>query len=98
MIDAVSREQRYCITGGGGFLGSFVVERLIAAGVPPTQITVPRRATCDLTRAEACERLFADLQPEVVIHLAAEVGGIGCLVVLGFFVLVAINILAAIFS
>ena len=77
MIDAVSRDQRYCITGGAGFLGSFVVERLIAAGVPAAQIAVPRRATCDLTRLEACEQLFADVQPEIVIHLAAEVGGIG---------------------
>ena len=77
MSDAVSRDQRYCITGGGGFLGSFVVERLISVGVPASQIAVPRRATCDLTRLETCEQLFADLQPEIVIHLAAEVGGIG---------------------
>jgi GDP-L-fucose synthase len=62
------------LTGGGGFLGSYVVERLRAAGLEPF---VARRADYDLTRWEDAERLFADSKPELVIHLAAEVGGIG---------------------
>jgi GDP-L-fucose synthase len=62
------------VTGGGGFLGSRLVERLQAAGHDPF---VARRRDYDLTVAEEAERLFADARPELVFHLAAEVGGIG---------------------
>ena len=62
------------VTGGGGFLGSHLVERLRAAGEDPF---VARRADYDLTRWEDAERLFAEARPELVYHLAAEVGGIG---------------------
>ncbi len=62
------------VTGGGGFLGSHLVERLRATGEEPI---VARRADYDLTRWEDAERLFGDAQPELVFHLAAEVGGIG---------------------
>jgi GDP-L-fucose synthase len=62
------------VTGGGGFLGSHLVERLQSDG---HDVFVPRRAEYDLTVAEDAARLFADAQPEVVFHLAAEVGGIG---------------------
>jgi GDP-L-fucose synthase len=62
------------VTGGGGFLGSHLVERLRQAGHEPI---VARRRDYDLTRREDCERLFADAGPELVFHLAAEVGGIG---------------------
>jgi GDP-L-fucose synthase len=62
------------VTGGGGFLGSHVVERLRAAGHDPF---VPRRADYDLTSWDDAARLFADGEPELVVHLAAEVGGIG---------------------
>ena len=65
---------RVLVTGGGGFLGSQVVERLRAAGLEPF---VARRSDYDLTDAGAAARLFADARPEVVVHLAAEVGGIG---------------------
>jgi GDP-L-fucose synthase len=65
---------RTLVTGGGGFLGSHVVERLRAAGVDPF---VARRRDYDLTRWEDAARLFADARPELVLHLAAEVGGIG---------------------
>jgi GDP-L-fucose synthase len=62
------------VTGGGGFLGTHLVERLIASGVEPF---VARRRDYDLTRWDDAERLFADARPELVLHLAAEVGGIG---------------------
>jgi GDP-L-fucose synthase len=62
------------VTGGGGFLGSHLVERLRAAG---HDVFVARKADYDLTRWEDAERLFEDAEPDVVFHLAAEVGGIG---------------------
>ena len=62
------------MTGGGGFLGSHLVARLEAAGHTPF---VPRRQSYDLTRWADAERLFTDADPELVFHLAAEVGGIG---------------------
>jgi GDP-L-fucose synthase len=65
---------RVLVTGGAGFLGSHVVDRLRADGA---DVVVPRRSEYDLTEAADVERLFADAQPELVIHLAAEVGGIG---------------------
>jgi nucleoside-diphosphate-sugar epimerase len=65
---------RTLITGGGGFLGSHLVDRVRRDGVEPF---VARRRDYDLTRAEDVERLFDTASPELVIHLAAEVGGIG---------------------
>lgn len=62
------------ITGGGGFLGSHLVERVRGEGLEPF---VARRRDYDLTSAADVERLFEAAQPELVIHLAAEVGGIG---------------------
>jgi GDP-L-fucose synthase len=62
------------VTGGGGFLGSHLVERLEAKGVEPY---VARRDDYDLTIPGETERLFADAEPDLVFHLAAEVGGIG---------------------
>ncbi|MBA3383715.1 MAG: GDP-L-fucose synthase [Actinobacteria bacterium] len=65
---------RTLVTGGGGFLGTHVVARLQAEGIDPI---VARRRQYDLTRWDDTERLFADAKPELVLHLAAEVGGIG---------------------
>ena len=65
---------RTLVTGGGGFLGTHVVARLQAEGIDPI---VARRRQYDLTRWDDAERLFADAKPELVLHLAAEVGGIG---------------------
>ncbi len=65
---------RVLVTGGGGFLGSHLVERLEREGHEPV---VARRRDYDLTRYDDAERLYADARPELVYHLAAEVGGIG---------------------
>jgi GDP-L-fucose synthase len=65
---------RVLVTGGGGFLGSHLVEQLRDAGGDPF---VARRADYDLTVWDDAERLFGDARPELVYHLAAEVGGIG---------------------
>jgi GDP-L-fucose synthase len=65
---------RVLVTGGEGFLGSHLVERLVADG---HDLVVGRHRDHDLTRFADAERLFADARPELVFHLAAEVGGIG---------------------
>ncbi len=65
---------RALVTGGGGFLGSRLVERLEGDG---HDVTAARRRDYDLTHEEDAARLFADTRPEHVFHLAAEVGGIG---------------------
>jgi GDP-L-fucose synthase len=67
--------RRICVTGGGGFLGSFVVEELRKRGCH--DIFIPRRNNYDLTTTAGIERLFIDGRPEVLFHLAAVVGGIG---------------------
>lgn len=75
------QDKRVIVTGGAGFLGSFVVEKLEQRGA--AEIIVPRIEQYDLTRKEDIERLFDDsLDPEkdlqtVIIHLAALAGGIG---------------------
>lgn len=68
-------EQTFVVTGGAGFLGRHVVDRLRNRGV--RQIIVPRSRDVDLTDARATGKLFAETKPDVVIHLAARVGGIG---------------------
>jgi GDP-L-fucose synthase len=65
---------RALVTGGGGFLGSHLAERLRSRG---DEVFVARRADYDLTLREDAARLFEDSRPEIVFHLAAEVGGIG---------------------
>jgi GDP-L-fucose synthase len=65
---------RVLVTGGGGFLGSHLVERLRADGADPF---IARKSEYDLTVWTDAERLFRDTRPELVYHLAAEVGGIG---------------------
>jgi GDP-L-fucose synthase len=63
------------VTGGAGFLGRFVVERL--KSFPGMQVTVPRSRDYDLVTEAGVKRLLADAKPDLVIHLAAVVGGIG---------------------
>lgn len=68
-------DKRIVVTGGAGFLGTHLVRRLMRLGCK--QIFVPRRPNWDLTVPSSIERLFAEQRPEVLIHLAAVVGGIG---------------------
>lgn len=67
--------KRVLVTGGAGFLGAQVVRRLDALGC--RDVAVPRRRDFDLVEAAAVERLYEAVRPEVVLHLAARVGGIG---------------------
>ena len=68
------RSSRVLVTGGSGFVGSRLVERLRRQG---HEVSIARRRDYDLTSMEATRRLFDDTAPDSVFHLAAEVGGIG---------------------
>jgi len=70
-------KKRIVVTGGAGFLGQAVLRVLRQRGVADDQIVVPRRREYDLTVESQVERLYEIARPDVVIHLAAEVGGIG---------------------
>jgi len=67
--------RRVTVTGGAGFLGSFVVENLRRRGCE--EIFVPRSTDYDLVEIEAVRRLYAHARPDILFHLAARVGGIG---------------------
>ena len=66
---------RVVVTGGNGFLGQVVCRKLAERGC--RDVLVPRQAEYDLTTESGAARMFADMKPGVVLHLAAEVGGIG---------------------
>jgi GDP-L-fucose synthase len=67
--------KRVLVTGGTGFLGRFIVERL--RGLKGSEVFVPRRSEYDLVQAADIERLLSETRPDLVIHLAAVVSGIG---------------------
>jgi GDP-L-fucose synthase len=68
-------ENRFLVTGGSGFLGRHVIAEMRARGAE--HIIVPRKAQYDLVEREAILRVLADARPTVIIHMAAQVGGIG---------------------
>lgn len=69
------KDKRVVVTGGGGFLGSFVTEQLRARGC--RNVVVPRSRDFDLRDRDAIVRLYQEARPHIVIHLAGVVGGIG---------------------
>jgi len=70
-----SQDTRILVTGGAGFLGSFVIEELARAGF--RNIAEPRSSEYDLRQPRAIASLMRDARPQTIIHLAAVVGGIG---------------------
>ncbi|MBF0522426.1 MAG: GDP-L-fucose synthase [Candidatus Omnitrophica bacterium] len=69
------KNKKVIVTGGAGFLGQSVVELLKKKGC--SHIIVPRSKTCDLRKANAIKKLLKETQPDMILHLAAVVGGIG---------------------
>ena len=69
------KDKSVTVTGGAGFLGSFICEKLQARGA--RKVFVPRIEEYDLTDVAAVRRMYQAAQPDIVLHLAAEVGGIG---------------------
>lgn len=69
------KNRRVCVTGGAGFLGSFVTEKLHQAGA--SEVFIPRVEQYNLVNLEDIQRMYEDARPDVVIHLAALAGGIG---------------------
>jgi GDP-L-fucose synthase len=67
--------RRVCVTGGAGFLGSFVTEKLRQRGAG--EVFIPRIEDYDLVQAKDIQRMLDDSKPDVILHLAAQVGGIG---------------------
>ena len=69
------KDKRVCVTGGAGFLGSFVTEKLRARGAG--NIFIPTIEKYDLTNLDSIQRMLDHSFPDIIIHLAAQVGGIG---------------------
>ena len=69
--------ERIVITGGAGFLGKHLQNELLSRGVPRENMRIPHERDYDLTKEDSVIRMYDNMNPTVVIHLAGEVGGIG---------------------
>ena len=67
--------RRVCVTGGAGFLGSYIIEKLQNRNAG--NIFIPKIEDYDLTDPQAIQRMLDDSRPDIILHLAAQVGGIG---------------------
>ncbi len=76
-IIGAESKMKYLITGGAGFLGQFIQRELASRGIAPQDQIILRSKDCDLTRQDQVEALMRRSRPDVVLHLAARVGGIG---------------------
>jgi GDP-L-fucose synthase len=70
-------QERIVVTGGAGFLGKHLKQEMFKYGVSSENLLVPHIEDYDLTKEDNVTRMYDDMNPTVVIHLAAEVGGIG---------------------
>ena len=69
------QNKKVCVTGGAGFLGSFVTKKLQERGAK--EVFIPTIEKYDLVQIDSIKQMYADCNPDIVIHLAAMVGGIG---------------------
>ena len=75
MVSNFWQDKRVCVTGGAGFLGSFVTAKLRERGA--AEIFIPTIEKYDLVNVASIRQLLDDSRPDIIIHLAAQVGGIG---------------------
>lgn len=71
------KNKQIILTGGSGFLGSHVEKKLLDSGAKPHNIFIPRSKFLDLRERENCDTLLKSKKPDIIIHLAGNVGGIG---------------------